>query len=293
MSESLPIDHPKAVIWRDPVLLLAVCLWLGGLVLLRDFDRNHSIPQVRVTVGDQVALPEESVELSVRCEWLSGGDPERSTLHVDLHRTVEPDGVGISKTDEKGVARRTLTAPESPGVHRFVAEVEDRVTVSPPILFDPRLVVLDPQKSLLVCDLEEWLVSPKGEITDLSREAADALNAISRRHNLVLLHCGDAELADPLRGMLFRSRMAILPVVAGKRPGETPSEYRRRQIAEWTARFASIGPPTAVVRSEAACESWIESEARVISIAEQSCPGAVLASDWMSVQQRLSTKIGE
>ncbi len=292
MSESLRTDHPKGAIWRDPVLLLAVFLWLGGLVLLRDFDRNHSVPRVRLTVGDQVALPEEAVELSVRCEWLSGGDPERSTLNVDLHRTVEADGVGISKTDATGIARRTVTAPESPGVHRFVADVEDRVTVSPPILFDPRLVVFDRKKSLLVCDLEDWLVSPKGEITDLSQEATDALSAISRQHNLVLLHCGDPALADPLRGLLFRSRVAVLPIVAGKRPGESPSEYRRRQIDEWTVRFASIGPPTVVVQSEAACESWLESGARVISVGEQPCPGALLVSDWKSVQPQLSPKEG-
>ncbi len=281
-------------IWKDPILIAALVLWVGYLFFLRGLDHNHTLPTLSIMASDLVAMPGETIDLQARVSrQLPSGVTELAGIEVELRLVSEEPGTGRVKTDASGIARRTITAPVDPGIRRFAVFIEGEYTADPAIYIDPAITVLDPTLPIFFCEAEA-VAPPGGAVAaqngggepSVSLDAVAALRQLSEGRQIVFISTGDAKDSDRWRGRFRLRAVPQAPILADRRPDEGIDDYRRRVLTEGTARF---GAPAAVItHSATGCFVYREAGIPTVVLRGPPCDGAIRAESWESVRATIS-----
>ena len=291
-------------IWTDPILIVAVVLWVGTLAMLRSVDHTHTLPTVHVVSGGRIAAPGASVELVAHVErHRADGRHEHEGIEVDLRLATEAPTTGIVRTDATGIARRTVVAPTEPGAIPIAVDVVGSYADGSGLRFDPALTVIEPGAPWVLCEVDTIVPAlgangngtegggskssgKKGEPPIVaSRAAVNTLQGLSAGRAIVYLFLGAAEETDELRRALRLGGAPFGAVIADRGPEEGIDDYRARVVAQWSQGDGSGGveaPAAVVTRSPNGCFVYRAADLATIVFEASPCEGAVHADSWVT-----------
>lgn len=273
--------------WRDPVVIVALVLWLGTLLTLRAMHHANTVPLGSIAASDRLARPGEEIELVARVALLrADGSVVREGIPVSLRLTSEPDDAGHLESGPDGMVTRRVTAPAKPGSSRYEIELRSSHVLAAKRRIDPRLQVVSPAKPLVVVDLDGTLCPPDEKIPEVIPTGVDiALRAMCERHTLVLLSASSPDRADALRSAFLKFPLATI-VTAG-RAEETAEESRARVLADWTERFGA--PARAIAGSASAVGTFTAAGIPTLALGVAPSEGATAVDDWEAVRAAFTT----
>ena len=286
----------------DRILLLLFVVYFTCLGSIWALYKVGTPTSVKVTVYDQIARPGEEVELAAKFERDGQGpfNPDLEDVEVAVKLGAANAKEMAGPTDKEGMLRVRVKAPGEAGSYSIRATLKDSKYRARGSTQPGRLSVLDPDRPILICDIDDTITAGGGyKLFVPGKEpsprpgAAAELAQLARRYNLIFLTARDDSLLEVTRAWLQAHGFPPAPVVGRDWTWKNFADAggtKLESLRAWRRRFGDIA--WGIGNSKGDHEAYTGARIRHIMIGDEVPPEKRTASKVESFQAADWTRVG-